>query len=281
MGSECAVYSAGIDWLTMTYKPDQSAIYERAVGLCEVLAASKERDGYKTKKGTLRDYTGVWTNQLFWGARADGYIIQASSDTGNYLAGLAFANGCEGKGTRIDCEVTVKFNQDQDELATQIYRNIRQQKQANEWPQNLRLDLTESGGGGDSIYIGSRASERYRRIYDKTREQLGQVEPHLWRWEVEFKGDTAQEVMKAVHDAGETVQVSQRIIAQEFTRLGLGHEWMQGTTLQKVQATWNPTNNQRRLKWLASQVRPAYQELRQEGLEEQALDAVGFWDDNT
>ena len=60
----------------------------------------------------------------------------------------------------------------------------------------------ESSGGGHTIYLGSRASEKFARIYDKGVEA---GEGGDWkRFEVELKGDVAKEAGRALVDPRNT-----------------------------------------------------------------------------
>lgn len=55
-----------------------------------------------------------------------------------------------------------------------------------------------SGGGGHTLYIGSRASTRMLRIYDKA-AQMGQPEKNWVRAELEIKGHTADGVARYLY----------------------------------------------------------------------------------
>lgn len=277
--SECVIWSAGVDWLTMTYRPEEYLLWARALTICEVLAEQKAMEGHRPKSGRLRDYEGIKTEGLFWGARADSYIIEASSETADNVARFLIANGCEGRASRLDCQATIQFSNDDETRATQIYDEIRQKKAEGKWQAKMGLTLVETCGRGDSLAIGSRTSSRYRRIYDKTREQAFKVAPRLWRWEVEHKAEVAQDALRAIIAAEETVKISKAIVAAEFVRCGLFHPWMALSAHHQLKTAHAATDDEKRLRWLQTQVRSTFLSLRNNGKESDALDAIGYWGD--
>jgi hypothetical protein len=51
----------------------------------------------------------------------------------------------------------------------------------------LKTHRIEGTPDGRTLYIGSRSSDRYIRIYDKTAESKGVYPERSWRWEIEYK----------------------------------------------------------------------------------------------
>lgn len=102
---------------------------------------------------------------LLTGALAEDWASRAASQ-GNWRA------------TRIDLQVTVQESVDVPELIAAHRAAFR------------RIKSTDISG--ETLYIGSRTSERFWRIYNKA-EQLRRPElDPLWRWELELKGKRAQ-----------------------------------------------------------------------------------------
>ena len=64
---------------------------------------------------------------------------------------------------------------------------------------------------GDTLYLGSRRSDTFIRVYDKRLEQKSKTKEDLgidWvRWEIEFKGDRAQQVARAIGEQEEMANV--------------------------------------------------------------------------
>ena len=62
--------------------------------------------------------------------------------------------------TRIDLAVTVTLKEKDTGLASRLYRSGVERNDAN-------LGYVERSIGGSTLYLGSRTSERYGRLYDK------------------------------------------------------------------------------------------------------------------
>lgn len=96
------------------------------------------------------------------------------------------------KFTRLDLTVDDSTGNLTKERVYQAYKDkaIRSRSQVREWVENRR-----KGAEGWTLYIGSRMSESFLRVYDKTAEQLqkGKIVPEgIIRLESELKGAQAQ-----------------------------------------------------------------------------------------
>jgi hypothetical protein len=84
--------------------------------------------------------------------------------------------------SRLD--IALDIDSDVYELAAQPVRDETLHTTARHWSEII------SGRGGRTVYIGSRTSERFMRVYDKQAE-AGLAQP-CTRFELELKGDTAK-----------------------------------------------------------------------------------------
>jgi hypothetical protein len=81
------------------------------------------------------------------------------------------------------------------------------------------VQLVESGDRMDTVYIGSRTSDTWIRIYVKAD---GDGNPAYLRFEVEYKGDKADAVRSALWDGHHT---KRSVLAFELNRLPHAEKW--------------------------------------------------------
>jgi DNA relaxase NicK len=120
--------------------------------------------------------------------------------------------------------------------------------------------LIVSGDGGSTVYIGARASESFGRVYDKGVEQKVAPAGTWWRWELELKGKAAYdhaELLAAVDDHRVLLMAK---VAHWF-RARTTHAYTSSVTELCIQKSRDISTVDRRLRWLAHDVRPTVQAL--------------------
>jgi DNA relaxase NicK len=119
------------------------------------------------------------------------------------------------------------------------------------------------GTKGNTLYIGSRDSDQYGRIYDKGLEaDMSPVAGAIWRYEIEYKGKRAQQVLNRL--------MVERCPKKGITPLVISHIWswfndrnfpplfernMQGVIETHLRAS--DPDEERVLTWFRTQVKPA------------------------
>ena len=142
------------------------------IGLAEVTQEVDKFSELKRKHVMMRS----------WGAAAHEIL--------DYLAEGEAIKRCR----RIDVQITIPYT------AGYRARNLIDSLDCEEWVGRKRkLELREDGGL-DTVYIGSRTSDRFIRIYVK--EIAG-----IWylRFEVEYTGDRATPIYHACHEANRKI----------------------------------------------------------------------------
>lgn len=245
------VLEARPDWITATCPVGDRALALRNAGM--FWAEQSEEAGDRPRRWKQLGYQGFACGGVRWGEGKEGVMVQLSGPVaGQHDQELAHAAD---HWSRVDYCVTVL-----DETAlihpTRDYR--RSLAGAVKAGTELsKVTLIETLGGGSSIYLGSRASARYLRCYDKGSENPREYSPGAWRWEVEYKRELSEE-MQGRHQLGfgTAMDISCQVAA-EFARHRLIAPWpavMQGQlpTLGKRLRDIDVT-----LYWLGSQVGPA------------------------
>lgn len=126
--------------------------------------------------------------------------------------------------------------------------------------------------GGMTIYMGSRTSAKFVRIYNKA-VQMGQ-EGHWTRIEVELKGDAARGVMRAINDGvnGDPSQIAQAVIKSvcDFRTRG----WREVFTGEPLKLTSAKDEQPDTEAWLMTQVVSAIAKFDRQYPEKRILDKI-------
>lgn len=164
------------DWLTIT-----TFVHAESTRLFNAIAGACNERG---KDSRVMQYEGRKWDGGFWGKGIqDGrshYMMRASGDTANAV--INRLSDCPGRCTRMDIQYTMRLP------AGYSARALSDKLREAQWEGHKRaITLIEGVGGLDTVYVGSRVSGRYTRIYVKEGD-----DGRYLRFEVEFKGDYAQ-----------------------------------------------------------------------------------------
>jgi hypothetical protein len=263
-----------VDYLTTTFRCPKE--WEASVNAIERLIKlpSNRRPWF------FRKYSGYFAassrGHIAMGRHAHGGIIQSSGDYSDFLAANTEKWGVpKMRVTRIDLAVTFALAHPQS-LVRQAAEHAR-----DDW----NVVLPARGRGGGTLYIGSRSSDAFGRLYDKGAElnrfldEKNQISTdYLWRAEVEYKSKRARAVYEefdlAVRSANHRKFVAETVLT-----------WFQGRGCYLpviagersiVSVASRCTDDVRTVKWLREQVRPAVLRLADNGQLDLASDALGL-----
>ena len=206
-----------------------------------------------------------------------GMIVQASGEWANsYVKG--YINSLP-RWTRMDLTVDVMSEVPAPHLCQDYYDWIIRHS----LNQNRKYSLVQNNQGGATLYVGSRASNEFGRIYDKGVEAKIDIPAGtLWRYEVELKSDKA----KAAASSLGAYASRERSIAHPisvtvydwFCRREIPPIWRRpeadGLDLKVTAKT--PTDDGRLL-WLRKQVAPTVREFLSSERRD-VLEALGITD---
>lgn len=195
-----------IDWLTLT-------TFTNLAGNELLRVARRCATNSEPKNRRIMQYEGKTWGNTFYGVaeqRGRGHMmLRASGATAHEAydeimqSNPAMSVSC----TRIDLQVTVRLTWNYSARA------LCDQLRTADWNGHKRkVTMIEGGDGLDTIYIGSRDSERMYRIYVKRVDN----ESYL-RWEAEIKGDLADQTWVAITVGGADAMNS--IARGEFGRM--------------------------------------------------------------
>lgn len=184
--------SVAADWLTLTSYDAKTA---RRIEM--QLLQIGGTDG--SKKASRLQYKGWAAEGVFFGTAKQGelghYMCVASATAANELLQRMQALGIESgySCTRIDLQYTKKRENHITSLSIcgeELRRYIAQEVKNSSIRPQIKV-ISSDKRCDETVYIGSRESERFVRIYDKMIDNEEYV-----RFETEYKGKYANEVMK-------------------------------------------------------------------------------------
>lgn len=263
-----------IDWLAMTMKMENSREQEfisQYASFPDVQDIAP-RNGYKSARV---DGNGA---QLFWNVDRPemGFHVVFPGSSLRSLESrnictiqslLHSAVNCGGRFTRLDI-ATDLIGEPID--GQEIYEPLIRGR--NEGTART-FSKVESNGGGFTIYIGSRQSEKFVRIYNKAaQEQL--PDGHWWRYEIETKGMVARALAVSLDNSGDWHGVFEAV-ALAMCDLPLCTEYDKffkaehlGIGVPKLERVSD------REKWIDQQVTPAVLKYFQEHRDSEAVNRL-------
>lgn len=251
---KCKVTNAAVDWITCTSatKDGQEKLWE--VG--KRVLYRRKAEGEDTSRWHANGYSGWSAGGASLGSRSDGCILRISGKQASdeWLESFSAAENC----SRLDLAVDCQLNSPVTALSRQIYQDASHKRPENGRKPKRRLIISDDGGS--TVYVGARASESYGRVYDKGIEQKVCQAGTWWRWEVEFKGRESfarAGALKSVDD--HRVLLMSTVNSWFLARTG--HGFTSTTVPLKIFFARELTSSERKLQWLAHDVRPTCQTL--------------------
>lgn len=212
-------------------------------------------------------YTGE-SGHIAWGVKPGYGLVQMSGECSDRVMRRLDAFHLERyKCTRLDIAVTVLLKRSKPLVDEAI----------KDWEEGTKgfSAILKSNGEGGTLYIGSRTSDQFGRLYDKGAEIMSRLRKddyplcQMWRYEVEYKRSRAKAMRERIsHIIGEGKPLNEYIIQtvyEWFLRRGVVPAFHQlGKHYNIVQVDTRITNTQKTMDWLNVQVRPAIARVARE-----------------
>lgn len=268
----------GFDYLTTTWKDE---IRNTALGNTRAVIKWAERrklnEGGKnfTKAWAWQGYTGYQCGGVAIGERADSSIVRLVGSAAHDWASDGLPTGHNI--SRLDIALTVWGVSDQSaEIARHNVESVEHRKTLQSRP--YVVSRIDGNGDGDTLYLGSRSSEQFVRIYDKERSPNGTSEHKTaLRYECECKEQLAFNCYQRCINPRYSSASCLQILAFLLGRRGISPILVGGIQPEPIPPTGVPISDlETSLSWLSAQVRPTIARLMREGYEEEVLNALGL-----
>lgn len=266
---------AAVDWVTLT--GDSWTAWERVQSMAVSLLEESVQNGSNTYYQSRHGFRLKCASGIQYGRGAGNWIVVLS---GGFAAKywMAFAPYAKTI-TRLDLQVTLWYTEDCVGLIEGIHSRSLDISTPKE---RQRLTIILNGSKGDTLYVGSRASAQFGRLYDKQRQSS--TDPfyvNAIRYEVEYKKPLSGEVMRWLLDEDPPAEaIASRVLG-----------WF---SERKIEVPIAPTNRmsaigfprkevdvQKKLEWLRKTVRPVYNQLKLIGWQTEADAVIGVSEDIT
>lgn len=169
----------------------------------------------------------------------------------------------DNKVTRVDVCVDLKLR----ERVLGLCRKLKDGHKAENTPQLIE------GITGDTLYYGSRQSDKFARIYDKSAE-YGEEIGNVYRFELEAKGEVARGLAELMQSENGGMW-KEDIVFGALKDMGCPVP-KQGVFPSINRQMVNLSSAEMKLNWLRTQVRGTVKHLVSLGLEQEATEALGL-----
>lgn len=263
--------TANVDWLTCTGKSRDSrnALWE----IGERLLHRGQREGEDPTRWHGHGYDGWSGIGVSVGARPDSVILRLSSEqaSNEWLHSLRAAENV----SRLDLAVDVYFHLPVTVVARQLYRDASHVPSRNGRP--ISRTIIQDSHHGQTCYLGKRVSDEMGRVYDKGVESRTLPPGLRWRYEVEYKRESAWAHANGLARAESERPAISSIVAQWFGARG-GRVWDEDSVPALCQWLPKEPSDTRKLHWLARGVRPTAVALVDSLGYDRVLTALGLQD---
>jgi len=266
---------SSVDWLTVTTD-------KKAVGnsWADVFASIANENGYEfTKPWSFWGFEGWQTNHCRYGVRftTEEYILIVSSAP----ADLVWRDICPTARsiTRVDLAVTTELEEVHPGLPQDYYRITVPPG----GPSKLKYSLVQNSNGGQTLYVGSRHSEQFGRVYDKGAERRG-TPGKTYRYEVVLRKDVAPNLVKSLL-ASASVAGSKEALSSQIT--SFVWDWFDnrevvpiferlGDFSSHIEVEATLTTTDRKLQWLKKSISPTVRKLMAMGRTQEVIEALSL-----
>lgn len=257
-----------VDYLSLTLR--EAALVETMARAGEHLLMRQSALGYETREAFMHGYALQRCGDIQVGRSPHGVWISLIGHTADLYWRRFQHYGATA--TRVDLALTAEFSQPLKDCALHGYNHA---VSAYGEASRRKYALVQSQGGGQTLYVGSRKSSMFGRLYDRGIKAGTHGQAYLWRWEVEYKADKASTVWTALQNSSDVSTLSAGLVTSWFAT-----REVESPSVSLVHAlplsthTVAPTIDNR-LEWMRQQVRPSVKKLMDGGHAEAVLKALG------
>lgn len=265
--------TSGIDWVscTLTREARDYHVWRRNVIQAVERVAN---EGYTIQERRLLGYEGISAGNCFVGENDAGSFAQFTGEKADWA--FDYTTHPEVHYSRIDVQTSVKYAEYQANIGKKAYRDSIRANEALPAGRKRKVWIIVGSDGGDTCYIGSASSNQRCRIYNKERQSDDLRYTRSWRYEVVFKNELATSFATNLSASAlnRTEYCLETCVAWcasrgvDVSAFGSG-----GRVVLPIQRTL-PTDVERKLHWLAHQVRPTIEYLCTLGFRDTILETL-------
>lgn len=262
------VVSVGPDWMTLTAKGEAQCTL-----LMFVYSGILEND---MPKDTIEEdwffqgYRGKSAGPIKCGVRGKDEAVMIISGQ-SATDWLELVRHHTGNVTRLDLQITLDLGKPEPGLAHRAYKLLEEMQVCGARQRTLRY---MSSPTGDTLYVGSRKSAVMLRLYDKGNDLSLAELGRYWRYEVEFKRDSAKRAWSRLIASGDSQDWTANQVIAEYRKRGLKVAVPNSRSVAVIETGARVSTAEGKLAWLQKCVAPVVVQLLNLGYEEQVLVAL-------
>lgn len=272
--TEAELVGQGVDWITCTATTQGGRA--NLTRLWAKYSSQQTNLGEKTKKGGFQGFQGALCGCVFFGRREETLLLRVSGN----LADEVFPQIelAQVKFTRLDFQVTVRLPVYDGSIAQDLaWRRAHDAEHLGE-TLSPKQRLVQGYGEGDTLYIGSRTSPRFGRLYDKQKESPTEAYDRCWRFEIEYKRVMAPKVAEWLERQPDPARAIAEAVKGQYEAWDIECPVNARAELIPGSIGRRTFDNDRALGWLHTQVRPSVEKLLATVHVEDILEALGLTD---
>lgn len=258
------VITAGIDWLSLSM-PNTALAYQSWRYACIRALETIALGGYKIEPRRLLGYEGHSAGNCFIGENEHGSFAQFTGEKANDVFSQVYSPNC--KVSRLDVQLTAKYDEMPSGIAKEAYASAIRANEDLPTGRRRKCYIIVGSDGGDTAYIGSPSSEQRGRIYNKEIQSELVAYTRCWRYEVVFRNELSTSAAgQCPYPLVERAEWCVSVACKWFGSRGISISGIQpGLDVVLPLERTRPTDVERKLEWLKTQVAPTVRYLRSLG----------------
>jgi hypothetical protein len=245
--------SSGVDWYTATQPMDTACAAASAQEMIHILA-ELENAGGRRHDTSLLGFQGSMVSGSFVGIRGDLLLCQL---TGQRAAGNWWlVHSRAAHVSRIDLQVTTLWEPMPDHLGECVLAQARHHNSKRAAASRRKLSWRRGDDGDFTFYLGSAHSQQAGVFYEKTKESKG-LYKNAWRYEIRYRNAIATLIAQYLATHASSNAIIEASSGRWWQERGVRVPWLiEGIEVPNVHLASEPTDADRSMKWLRTQVAP-------------------------
>lgn len=266
---------AGLDWLSTTLHaghPQSAQTFATGMDYLQKM----QDEGNTAKPATLLGYKGVICGKCFIGDSDQGLFLRSTSGGSTSFFEHVYLSDMHV--SRLDLQVTVWVDNPGYHIGRDAREDAAYWRKTHPKDGKRKISAIDDEDGGYTLYVGSKSSDHFCRLYDKYAESKEEYYQGAWRYEVELHNEAS--TAAAAYISGNSISMEAVIcstVAQYYRARGVEPPWNASEGHNALQpAARIESDDARSLKWLAAQVAPTVARLQKRGYTVSVLEALGL-----
>lgn len=272
------VIESQVDWLTVSAHGQDAA--RNMLDLALGLAKEEVAKGNRERRWRLMGYEGTHVGRIEYGQRDNqSTILRLIGDSAREHLDVALS--LADNVTRVDLATTWRAEPPDPLLGRNCYALAEMFWQSH--PRSAKPGYHGDAAGGYTCEIGARESDRFFRIYNKGAECVAQGDKEgaeryraCWRFELEAKATMAEAVASMVAEREDRADFVRDYLVSFLEAHGIPPPFVAGQPVALLPGFRRRSDAESRLEHLARNVRPTVTWLKEQGMLERVLDALGL-----